>query len=48
MLSKFNPLQLVKNIDLFEEIKIGVQRNTLEKHSQRICMKIFFSGLSKI
>ena len=45
MLSKFSSLQLVKNIDFFEESKDGVQRNIPEQHSQRICMNIFLSGL---
>ena len=48
MLSKFSPLQSVKNIDLFEEIKDGVQRNIPEQHSQRICMNIFLSDLAQI
>ena len=46
MLSKFSPLQLVKNIDLVEEIKDGVQRNMPEQYSQRTCTKIFFSDLN--
>ena len=45
MLSKFSPWQIVENIDLFEEIKDGVQRNILEKHSERICMNVFFSDI---
>ena len=43
MLSKFSSLQLDKSIDLFEEIKNGIQRNIPEQHFHRICMKIFFS-----
>ena len=42
MSSKFIPLQLVQNIDLFEEIKHGVERNIIENHSQRLCTKVFF------
>ena len=31
MLSKFSPLQLVKNLNFFEKFKDGVQGNILEK-----------------
>ena len=35
MWPKFSQIQLIKNIDFFEEVKEGVQRATSDQHSKK-------------